>query len=713
MPATRRAAEMPVPFMPTPRPDPVLLPARVFAWGGLACLAVLTLIDRGATRQYATPWSLLLWFAQFAPFAVLLLRVSSLKTAFALPSRAWCLGAAGLAAVVLTSALASPFRGPSLLNALLPLAGIATFFCLHDWLQRGDPAGRAARLLTFAGVASLVVALVSLMQWSADAFAAPKSFHSLASLLVYRNESPLGHSNYTAGLALLALPWLGTLAWRACGLRRLAWAVSALLVLAMLFTSGSRGGLLGLGALVVAALLSARLGWKKLLLWTLLAAAAALTLALAHPRTRTIIFGKSAQAAELNLSTIQRSAMLTAGLRMGADRPLLGWGPGTTPLVFPRYRAGLDGGVENALQLHSTPVQLWADLGSAGLGAALALLFLAARGARRCPTAAIALAGYAVFALTDWQFDVPIFVFATAICAALLASPSPASTGTRARLALGGSALLALLAVGFFGQRDPAPALNVRALELARDPAQTDRAIALLRESLTLNPDQEIAHFNLGWLLVTRDPAAAEKHFFAAARLVPDKGGVYFGIALARLNARRDRISIEAALFQECLNDPLFLTSPWWREPSLRALQPDTFRTVAMLADTFAVTHPRAAPRLTNEARYIAALTRWLVQQDIPGEMLARANTGPRVAYFAGRPSHPDFAAAAVRLYHRERTGYPVLMRNLDLPVLVDLFAVQENLLAAGELAFLFPAKGWLPSPLLLAFLDGRLPQSE
>lgn len=717
MPAAPRATVMPLPFMTPPRPDPALLPARVFAWGGLACLAVLTLIDRGATRQYATPWNQLLWFAQLAPFAVLLLRCFSVNTPFALPSRAWCLLAAALAAIVLGSALASPYRGPSLLSALLPLAGLAAFFSLHDWLQRAAT-GRPAQLTSIAGWAGLAVSLVSLTQWLTGALTSPQGFHSLAGLLGYRNESPLGHSNYTAGLALLALPWLGALAWQTRGARRAGWCAATLLALAMLFTSGSRGGLLGLGALVLVALLNVRLGWKKLLLWTALAAAAALALALAHPRTRTIVFRKSTAAAELNTSAIQRSAMFSAGLRMGIDRPLLGWGPGTAPLVYPRYRAGLDGGVENALQLHSTPVQLWADLGVAGLIGAVALLLLAARGARRCSTAATALGGYAIFALTDWQLDVPIFPFALAACAALLAAPGKChliddTARHRPRLLLGAAALGTLALFALLGQRDPAPARNVRALALARDPAQSGRAVALLRESLALNPDQEIAHFNLGWLLVVREPAAAEKHFLAAARLVPDKGGVYFGLALARLNAARPRDGLVRALALECLNDPLFLTSPWWREPSLHSLQPDTFRAVAHFADTLAHTRALAHPGLVSEARYTAALARWLSQQDAPGEMLARANTATRVSFFAQRPAQPDFATAPVRQYHRERPGYPVLMRNLDLPVPLDLFAVQENLLAAGKFAFLFPAKGWLPSPLLLSLLDGRLPQSD
>lgn len=670
---------------------------------------MLTLLDRGATRQFSMPWEALLWLAELAPFAVLLLRTSSSPQSFALPSRAWRLGAAACAAGVLASALASPYRGSACLNALPLLAGLAAFFCLHDWLHRpGDSSDRSARLITAAGFGALLIAAVSLLQWLGTLLATPDPITGVASLLIHRNDHPLGHSNYTAGLSLLALPWPAALALRSRGLPRVAWLLVTALVLAMLFTSGSRGGLIGLAVLAAGALLCSGLGWRKILLWSSVAIMAAVTLAFAHPRTRAMLFHKPAvSVATRNLSDVQRGAMAQAGFYMGLARPFLGWGPGTTPLVYPTLRAYLDGGAENVLQLHSTPLQLWAEFGAPSLIAALVAFFLAARSAARCRPAFLAFLGYAAFALTDWQLDLPIFSFGVAFCAALLAAPArEIRHPRRAALLLAATAFATLGCIVAFGQRDRAPALNLRALALARDPAQADRAAALFRESLALNRHQEIAHFNLGWLLVTRDPAEAETHFLAAARLVPDKGGVYFGLGLARLNAGRPRDAVVRALALECLNDPLFLTSPWWREPSLHALQTDTFRTVVTLAEAAADSRRvDNSPALRKELTYVAALTRWLAREEIPGEPLAHANTGPRVNYFARRPGRPDFAAGSVRAYHRERTGYPVLMRDLDLPIPVDLYDVQENALAVTELSFLFPAKGWLPTPLIVELL--------
>jgi tetratricopeptide (TPR) repeat protein len=397
------------------------------------------------------------------------------------------------------------------------------------------------------------------------------------------------------------------------------------------------------------------------------------------------MFAPADPAAAPNISNVQRAAMATAAARMGLDRPLLGWGPATTPLVFPRYRAGLEGGAENALQLHSAPAQLWAELGAVGLAAALALALLAARAAPTAPAAAVALTGYAVFSLFDWQLDVPIFAWAVATFAALLAAPAEptASRLTPARL-VGAFTLAAFALVALFARRDPAPELNTRALALAaaRQPESDARAITFLRESLALNPDQEIAHFNLGWLLLTSDPAAAEKHFLSAAHLVPDKGGVYFGLGLARLNqGNRDPAARAFAL--ECLNDPAFATSPWWRDPAIAA------------------TRDAAVAAFSDHLRAVGAR--------LPAEAWA-ARQLPHVAALTPDLGHvPD---GPERIYRRERTGYPVLMRNLDLPVPTDLFDVRE-LASPPVAATPLPPKGWLPSPLLISLLDETPPNRE
>ena len=111
-----------------------------------------------------------------------------------------------------------------------------------------------------------------------------------------------------------------------------------------------------------------------------------------------------------------------------------------------------------------------------------------------------------------------------------------------------------------------------------------------------------------------------------------------------------------------------------------------------------------------SEVPYTAALSAWLSGQ-LPGRAVAAVATTPaRRDFFARDPSPGRLLAAPVLAYRRERPGYPVLMRNNDLPVPVDLFDVRENALAAGSLAFLFPKKSWLPSPLLIEFLDHPRP---
>jgi O-antigen ligase len=694
---------------------------------GLAGLAELTLVDKGATRMYSWPWWLVFWLIHFAPFAALIVRTVFDPRPLILPASAWRWWFGLLGTVEFAAALASPFRAQSLPAAATPLAGLAAGLLLFDWLH-ADAAQtdlRHARMERALGWFFVVVLADSLGSWLLG-YVVPNlragQIASLHDLFDLRNDRPLGHPNYTGGLAVFMLPWFGARVARTRGRTRAGWVAAVGLALLMLFTSGSRGGILGLAGLLLAAL---ALAWRRgalrarhAVLLAAAAAALAAVFALVNPRIRDL-FATEASSAPPDESVVQRSAMFTAGLRMGFDRPLLGWGPGVTPLVYPRYRAQLDGGVETALELHSTPVQIWADTGSAGIVCVLALAALVAcslwkKSAPAAPnrrlknSAGLALAGYGIFALTDFQLDVPVFLFLAAACSAACAPAAASLASPRVRLALAIAVLTLATLISVLGQGDPTPALNIDALALDRDPAQAGRAIALFEKSLALNPEQEISHFNLGWLLLVRDPAAAETHFLAAAHLVPDKGGVYFGLGLARLNQGRAAPAAQA-LALECLNDPIFAASPWWRVPALAPLRAPT---AALVAQNYGELAARLPPGRWpgSEVRYTAALSAWLFGQ-IPGRAVAGVATTPaRREFFARDPAPGRLLAAPALVYRRERPGYPVLMRNLDLPVPVDLFDVEENAVATGPLAFLFPKKSWLPSPLLIEFLDNPRP---
>ena len=715
-----------------PAPTSGLLPALGVI--GLACLAVITLASPGATRMFAWPWSLAYLGALLAPALALLTHAFAPSRPFVLPSPAWRFTALAAVASVLLSALLSPYRGPSLLWSAPLLAALAFFFVAHDALRH--PSCRAPRLATVVGLFFAAIVLTSIALWLPSV-----PGRSLALVAEGRNGYPLGHSNYTAGLALLALPWFAALAWRNRGPVRLAWTLVAAHAFVMFLSSGSRAGMAGLAVLGFTALLLAPFPRRKKFTLTAALAVAGLALVLAHPRTRSLL-APADPAAPPNISNVQRAAMLTAATRMGADRPLLGWGPGTTPLVYPLYRAGLAGGAENVLQLHSTPAQLWAEFGAAGLACALLAVLLLLRAlvsfppAPRPPAppppaspapllplishllndnhselpdnptairhlmdyndlvacAGVALAGYAVFAVGDWQLDVPVFGFAVALCAALLAAAptlAPPAATPRAGRVLGIATLLVIAVLVLAGRPDPTPALNVRALALARDPTRAPAAVALLRESLALNPDQEIAHFNLGWLLLISDPLDAERHFIEAIHLVPDKGGVYFGLGLARLNQNHPALAARAFAL-ECLNDPAFLSSPWWREPAIAAVLPVTRAEFAHLAS------------LAGTALKKTAHPTWAAAQL------------PRVAALA--PRLGEVPAGPERSYRRERTAYPVLARNLDLPPPLDLYDVREptpssasppsSASSASSASSPLPAKSWLPSSLLLELLD-------
>ncbi len=749
-----------------------------------------------------------LWFL---PFLVLLIGAAC-SHIWRLPPRTFLTGLSVLALGTLAASVASPFASASLPRIWPTLGGIALLLLLyHSWSRPDEsrkPLHDHVALLIAGGAAALTFACV--LGWSRGSWPLPWSV---------RNDIPFGHSTYTAGALVALLPWVALQAWTRRGWRRFLWLTAVVAMVLAVASTSSRGGVLGVAVAATFATLTILLFSRasrpqKLTLLTGLIAFAAVVIA-TNPRLRELVVNRQ-WGETASESNSQRSAMVAAGLALGIERPLLGWGAGTVPLAYPHVRANLDAGVENVLQLHSTPVQVWATHGTTG---AVALLLLAGgfahalRRAARTPAvtaAAASLIGYAAMALTDHQMDVPLIAATMAAGAAfLLASGSPAIElrPTRA-VRMAGVTVLAIAggiplpatwrdlrarasyddALTAFGVGDEVAALTaldqathstpndpffdhvaaatqLKAANAALIPAQRDQrirnAITRLERSLATGVHLEFAHFNLGWLyLGTGEAAAAARHFRAAAALVPDKGGVYFGLGLA-LRATGGRVGAVRAFALEWVNDPLSFTSPVWEIDQFASLVPAIREETLRLLQTLQVSSPQATylaewlgwwwrpdsavstpppagwnaesrafvvawpliqtraslPTETPRALWATLYDPWRTSAPVAAYTVAAGGDAAFSAALAHRADqHPaDFTAflagptagdaSLVRVLHRVRPGYGVLALHPEGPPLQDAYVVQENRVATQFAAGLFPRKGWLRGRLLLALL--------
>jgi O-antigen ligase len=621
----------------------------------------LTLAHPSSTRQFTWPWMILLTLVWLTPVIAFL----GSREPWRCSSRPLAAGLLLLVIATLTAALLSPFPQLSLLRVWPTVGGVALFFWLHHWLANSDP--HARRLAPGLAAFGAALAVISLIGWR---------WHSASLPWSVRNDIPFGHSNYAAGAMLLVLPWLALAGWQSTGLRRLAWALAGLAALAVLLTTSSRAGALAFIAMVSmgAGFALWRASWPlrgKLTLVLVAALLLGLTV-LTNPRLRGLAAGGGWSDVARESNT-QRSAMLQAGALLGSERPLLGWGPGTVPLAYPLVRARLDGGVDNVLQLHNTPMQLWATLGTAGF-IALGLLVLATlqrlKTVARTPaplplTAAAALLAYGLFALTDHQLDLPALNALLVLNLALLwhdQSPpiSPSRGDPTGRFAFGrrmlAGALLALLIIPLWltgrdlharhahdqalaALADDRPADGLKKLEAAAQRATYDpyyrhlladrllgqrhptadasareplgaAAAEQLRLSLATGVFGEYAHLNLAWLaLEAGSPLLAGRHFPVALALAPHRGGAYFGLGLALRETGQLAAAVRAFAL-EWINDPVAATDPIWQHPDFAPYRPAISREAGAILDELAPAHPTAA--------YIGNLWRWWEQGGPP-----------------------------------------------------------------------------------------------
>lgn len=608
-----------------------------------------------------------------------------------------------LAVSAAVSALASPVRGV-VLPHLLPLFGICALpYALLPLLQ---PSTRRNGERIVGALLILILGASLLLWW--------QPWLKLG-IPASRNDQPFGHANITGSVSVLAATWLTV-----CALReqtramRLLFAAGTILAVSTALSSGSRGSVLALAAAgaTAAAILLLRRG--RFLVAALVALLIAGVIISANTRLRELVV-HGRWHSSVRESNDQRTAMILGGLRLGSERPLLGWGPGSIPHVFPQVRADLPGTADNFLQLHNTPVQLWATLGTAGLLAALLVAIGVISRLRAVVwtsdrvALAAGLCGAATALLFDHPFATPAFSLLAALHLADWSRPNPAPVHTapanlrRLPAVLGVLLLLPVLyaagrdlaarrefddALANLGDNDhngyvaglrraaslaPSDAYyaHLLAAHLAtghpfpdtRD-ASPEEAVILLRETLSANPDLEYAHYNLGWLLLGTEPQTSARHFREAARLAPQRGSVYLGLGLARIRLN-DTAGAVRAFATEWLLDPDAAWSPVWSQPPLDALR----------------------SRIHAEALKTA--------------LPRNGGTDPWSSLAATIPAGVP--------YRRVRTGYGVLMGHpegappVDFPVLIraDL---------PSDLRAQLPAFGWLDGGTLLHFLDAPTP---
>lgn len=395
----------------------------------VAFYSVFTLLPNSNSLMVAWPWVFIWQVGLCCPVLWLLGLVWQRRLHWLGHGFDWLVGL--LIVVLVLSAGFAPAPMQAHWYSWATFCVLAALYALHTWLA--VPAQRSTVLVAqgYLSLAFIVVSLVlwsqttlmpelaRLQTWQQDGVTLPFDF----SIVELRNWAPVGHQNYVAGYLVLTLPLLLGLGIMQTGWRRALWLLGFGLGLLDLYTTSSRGGWFGLLTMAIAAF--GFLLWRSRLsrVWLSTIGVAGIMalglLALTNDRLRLLL--ANVLSGQAGGEVAYRLITVTTGWLMGWSHLLMGVGPGGVPLLFQRYRPGWAGQqAEWAYQLHSTPAQLWAELGlwavvlgvgTIGLLGFLALTWLRGTEAPvQTPTlligcVLISFLGYGVVSLTDYQLD--------------------------------------------------------------------------------------------------------------------------------------------------------------------------------------------------------------------------------------------------------------------------------------------------------------------
>lgn len=647
---------------------------RLFALLTAGFYVLFTLLPNSSSLVLSWPWVFIWQMALLTPMIWLLWQVWQQEKLQGLGlGLDWIIAIAVLG--LLVSTLGAEFPNQARWYAWAALGLIAALYALRYWLNNPQA---GYDLLVKQGYLNIAFILVSLGLWITQTWLPQLTLINQAkqlganlsfsfSTLELRNWAPIGHQNYVAGYLVLALPLLIALSLIESGKKRWLWIGAIILGLLDFYTTSSRGGWLGLLTFGLFALLGLWIQGQVPRRWlgfgSLGIVGAIAILFVSNNRLQSSVIGlfQGQGTGEIGYRLLNA----TLGWRMGMSHLFTGIGLGGVPILYQKYRpiwAGRDS--EITYQLHSTPAQLFAEMGIWGIIILLAFLiwliyqlwqwvkqFKAKQSQVTESTRDFvfvwglsgAILSYGVTSITDYQLDIfcisgtliiytvvlltlfqawqTVSVSENARSPQAVASPATWSkvltnSKTKQVSCYAGLGLILAMLVWLipiqrawqlsnqsFSALDakkvpPFVQLLSQANQLAPWEAYypnqlawnlgnigllapnetiknqfTEESLKWFKESLEVSPYQEFAYTNSGWLELSRNPQAASVAFAKALQLVPAKRGVFYGLGLSLLAQQKTDLAI-AAFTLECLRDPLFITSPFWRGPVLKPIYP-------------------------------------------------------------------------------------------------------------------------------------------
>ncbi|MEB3249761.1 MAG: O-antigen ligase family protein [Merismopediaceae bacterium] len=650
--------------------DPFITQGRLLAGLTAFFYGLLTLLPNSSSLVVSWPFVFIWQVALLTPLFWLLWQIGLGKQLRLFGKAGEAIAMIGILGL-LASNLGAVFKPQAHWYGWAALGVIAGGYALHNWLNSPEtPAEKQARrwnLFVKQGYLILAFIIISLLFWLTQTvipyFSQLGEFQRLGvnlsfsfNTLELRNWAPIGHQNYVGGYLVLALPLLGILALKSQGKPRIFWLVSLGFGILDLYSTSSRGAWLAfvlflfwvLGGLGLQGKIPKRnLGLIALGLLTFVG-----IIISTNDRFKAGIgnFFQGQSAGEAAYRWINH----VVGWQMGSSQPLTGIGLGNVPLLYQKFRpfwAGRES--EFIFQLHSTPAQLFAEMGLWGilflLGAMGALIYTLRQWLTVNPSQsenfieiwglAGALFTYGVMSLTDYQLDnlcisgllVIYGVILINFCGENRPNFPPVLALPKLALPLTSGGLACILVMGIWlfpiqrawllssqgfnalaakkfpifvqklteaNQLVPWEAYypfqlgwNLGNLVL-QAPNQTDQAqltqaaIAWFEKGIQVSPYQEFAYNNTAWLQIGNTPPQATANFAQALNLVPAKRGVFYGLGISLLAQQKTDLAIQAFAW-ECLRDPLFMTSPFWRGPFLKPLYPQILAQVEKQLNQF------------------------------------------------------------------------------------------------------------------------------